>query len=213
MQILNSAGEIVKILPITELNGATGSTSVTTNPDSSQVFVPGGYTGAGNGGNTGETNAVNGMMEIYYMGQVILWDGTNEQGVLINNGLYTIQVVNVDENGYRTVAQTQVTVLNVEQEVITNVKIMPNPLDLSLGMQELIIRYNVMNNTNITVKIYNLAGELVKTLRSYNGVSEIRWNIARNETHITAGIYVAVIYAKNDNGRYKSVIVKLSILR
>jgi flagellar hook assembly protein FlgD len=197
LRIFNSAGEIVKIIPVEGLTDF-GSKVLTVNPAPPEVFSP--------GQNTGLEGSVN-YAELTYMGTTVQWDGTNENGTIVNNGVYVIQLVGIDGNGSKTVAQTDLTVMHSGYEVVNNVKIVPNPVN-PLQTGSLVIRYDMMSNAKVTIKVYNVAGELVKTLEDYNAAGEVRWEL---NNKVSTGIYILVIYARTDTGMTKTIIEKLAV--
>jgi flagellar hook assembly protein FlgD len=199
LRVFNSAGEIVKVLPV---NGITdfGSNDITVSPG---VFSPGDPSGPGGTLSTAD---------ITYMGTTIKWDGTNENGTIVGNGAYTIQLVGIDSNGAKTIASTDITVLHSGFNVISNVKIIPNPVDASKS-GVVTIKYDVMKNTDVQIKIYNIAAELVRKLRDNTGAGQIQMDIdGGGADRLASGIYVMVIYARTDTGMTKTMIVKLSIV-
>jgi flagellar hook assembly protein FlgD len=193
LRIYNSVGEIVKIIPIEGIYQCASS-SITVSPEPGTAFVP----GYGN------------YAKIYYMDKEALWDGTNENGTVVNNGIYHIQLMVIDENGYKTVAQTYITVMHADYDVISDVQIIPNPFKPKVN-NILTIKYKVNNNTKISIKVYNVAGELVKTLQDYNNTGEIKWEVTDSDTKLASGLYIMLIYAKTDNGLTKTVTKKFFI--
>ncbi len=199
LRVFNSAGEVVKVIPV---DGITdyGSDSLSVTPAPPSAFSP----GDGSGGSGSQNFA-----EITYMGTAVQWDGTNENGTMVGNGVYVIQLVGIDSKGSKTIAQTDITVLHNGYEVVNNVKVIPNPAN-AMSDKVVIIRYNIMKNATVRVKVYNIAGELVKRMDDYNGIGEVSWQI--DET-VASGVYAAVIYARTDKGMSKTVVQKLVILR
>jgi flagellar hook assembly protein FlgD len=198
LEIYNSAGEVVKRIDIEGLT-TTGSTKLDVTPSGNQAFSPG-------DGDSSNSNAV-----FTYMGKNITWDGTNDGGMIVGNGVYRAVVVRTDANGYTTVAEAYITVLHNAFEVIANVKIIPNPINVNkTGI--LTIKYDAMSGAKITVKIYDLAGELVRELHDYDNASMVTWDV-RDDTHTAHGLYVAVIYGETKNGMSKAVIAKFTIIK
>src|SRR6056297_2189832 len=107
---------------------------------------------------------------------------------------------------------TETTVLHGEYEIINNVKVIPNPVDVSEN-NVIRFRYNTVAGTYVRVKVYNLAGELIKVLESYNGMGEVEWDVNKGEEPVSAGLYVTVIYARTDTGMEKRLIRKFVIMR
>ena len=193
--VYNSAGEIVKHIPISYITG-TGSTVLTPN---NSVFSP------------GDGSGTNNYEEFTYMGQIVKWDGTDDKGDIVGNGVYRAVLATVDNNAYSAIAETSLTVLHDAYEVLTNIKVLPNPVN-NASSTVLKIRYDVMNGTVVTVKVYNLAGELVKNLSDYNNSGEVQWDLS-SDRKIAAGLYVAVLYARTNSGMSKTAIVKFTIMR
>jgi len=196
LRIYNSAGEIIKVIPVNGLAEA-GSNELKINPESPQAFSPG--------------DPENRYAYITYNGNTYQWDGTNELGRIVNNGLYTIKMVVKDEKAYMSVAEAQIMVLHNGYEVVNNVKIIPNPFNPLAGNM-IKIRYNAMATAKVTVKIYNIAGELVKQLAGGNGDAEIIWYMDESRGRVSAGVYVLVIYAETQEGMYGRVIEKLTVI-
>jgi flagellar hook assembly protein FlgD len=198
VRIYSSAGEIVKILPV-DMAAVAASETIRIIPEPPQAFVP------------GDNNQVN-YVQIIYGGQTILWDGTNDFGNIVGNGVYTVQIVNVDIKGYKTVASSSITVLHNGYEILSNIRIIPNPIDLS-QYKVLTIRYDAMAGTRIKAKLYNIAGELIKTLEPQAGYSEIKWNIMEFDKPLPAGVYVVVIEARSADGMTKNAVEKFTMIR
>jgi flagellar hook assembly protein FlgD len=198
VRIYSSAGEIVKIIPVDMTYTATDDI-IKIVPEPPQAFVP------------GDNNQVN-YVQIIYNGQTILWDGTNDFGTIVGNGVYTVQIVNVNTKGYKIVAASNLTVLHNGYEILSNIRIIPNPIDLA-QYRILTIRYDAMAGTRIKAKLYNIAGELIKTLEPAAGALEIRWNIMEFDKPLPAGVYVVVIEARSNNGMTKNAVEKFTMIR
>ena len=130
----------------------------------------------------------------------------------MDNGNYVLQIVNVDESGYKTIAQANITVLHNGYEIINNIKIIPNPMDTNKN-DVMTFRYSVMAGTKVTIKIYNMAGELVKTLYDLNATGEIKWDISAENTAYVSGVYVCIVDAQASNGINKRRIEKFVLIR
>ena len=194
-RIYNSAGEVVKTIPVKL--ASTGSSVLTAG---SQVFSP----GTGNGG------ALN-TLDFTYMGQTIKWDGTNDENQIVGNGVYTASLVTTDKTGYTAVASTSITVLHDAYELIGNMRIIPNPVN-NANNTIMHIKYDAVSGAKITGKIYNMAGELVRSLQDNTNAGELVWDLS-SDRQIAGGLYVAVIYCETDTGLRKTLIGKFVILR
>jgi flagellar hook assembly protein FlgD len=194
-KIFNSAGEVVKNIPVTL--ASTGSNVLTA---ASPVFAPG--TGSGGALNT---------EDFTYLGQVIKWDGTNDENQIVANGVYTASIVTTDKNAFTAVASTQITVLHDAYEIIGDLRIIPNPVN-NANNTVLHIKYDAIAGAKVTGKIYNMAGELVNTLHDSSGAGELVWDLSADRK-IAGGLYVAVINCQTDSGMRKTIIGKFVILR
>jgi len=103
---------------------------------------------------------------------------------------------------------------------LADIKIYPNPFKPNDGNSNTGIEYdgsvgsgiyfNVYDTEIVTIKIYNVAGELVKTLVDNNGDNAIQWD-ARNSDgrKCGSGVYIAVI----NNGTIGRIVKKFIIIR
>lgn len=197
-RIYNTAGELVKVIPV--LSSVTaGSNTLTLDPNPPAAFYP--------------DEAGNNKLTIYYSDIVLEWNGTNNNGTIVDNGVYYVQIVNVDANGYETVATANFTVLHNGYEVINNVKVVPNPLNIQ-NTDRLLITFDAMSGTKVVARIYNLAGELIVDLEnSTSAPNELRWNLMTGVDNVSSGLYIAVIRARTETGLQKIITVKFTIIR
>jgi hypothetical protein len=73
------------------------------------------------------------------------------------------------------------------------------------------IRYFLSEPANVKIKIYDLAGDLVKTLDGTgfaNTHNEVRWDL----TNVQSGVYLAQIEAKSNN-QTASTLVKIAVIK
>lgn len=74
------------------------------------------------------------------------------------------------------------------------------------------IRYFVSEDANVTVRIYDLAGDKVDELTSTGRGgfdNEIIWNVSS----VQSGIYLAKIEAKSSSGKVESTIIKIAVVK
>ena len=74
------------------------------------------------------------------------------------------------------------------------------------------IRFYVSENSKVTVRIFDLAGELISTLQAnaQGGIeNEIVWDV----TKVQSGIYYANIQAESINGKSASKIIKIAVIK
>lgn len=197
-RIYNTAGEIVKIIPVNSTI-IKGSKTLKLDPEPPAAFYP--------------DEAGMNKLTIHYSGITLEWNGTNNNGFIVNNGVYHVQIVNVDINGYETVATANITVLRSGYEVINNVRVIPNPLNIE-KTDRLLITFDAMAGTKVNARIYNLAGELIVDLDNSSAAPhELRWNLLTGVESISSGLYIAVIRAQTDTGLQKIITVKFTVIR
>jgi len=168
------------------------------------------------------------MISIPYgtgVNDLIKWDGLNNLGKAVSSGTYEIQVVvKTSDNKYIEATKT-VVILNEGKKYLEDIKIIPNPYttqDRKEG-RELVITWKAgtANNGETTVKIYNMAGELVKSFNAEmqisfmginTGMGGVSWNMrTASNDYIASGYYVVVVETKNDEGYIDRKVEKLAI--
>jgi len=158
----------------------------------------------------------------YGSGNIMEWDGKNGQGEMVNNGTYELQIEIVTDNGYKVVASKTVTILREQTEqALTDPqnpklypKIYPNPVSLEGEDGEIEIEWFKPLQGEVKIKIYNVAGELVKQIRGDLSVKKLKWNLKTDKgERVSGGFYIVVLEAKKVNGERESRIVKFSIIR
>ena len=168
------------------------------------------------------------MISIPYgtgVNDLIKWDGLNNLGKAVSSGTYEIQVVvKTSDNKYIEATKT-VVILNEGKKYLEDIKIIPNPYtaqDKKEG-RELVITWSAgtANNGETTVKIYNMAGELVKSFNAEmqisfmginTGMGGVSWNMrTASNDYIASGYYLVVVETKNDEGYIDRKVEKLAI--
>lgn len=168
------------------------------------------------------------MISIPYgtgVNDLIKWDGLNNLGKAVSSGTYEIQVVvKTADNKYIEATKT-VVILNEGKKYLDDIKIIPNPYtaqDKKDG-RELVITWSAgtANNGETTVKIYNMAGELVKSFNAEmqisfmginTGMGGVSWNMrTASNDYIASGYYLVVVETKNDEGYIDRKVEKLAI--
>ncbi len=127
-------------------------------------------------------------------GVTAVWTGYASSGSLVPNGKYFIEVHSTDGKGGETVIVTSVMVLNNAKQTVPKVWAYPNPLT---GGSRLVEFQGSVANVNLTVRIYDLAGELVTELKGAGGTSRVTWNAAG----IASGLYIAKVELKGTTGK------------
>lgn len=96
---------------------------------------------------------------------------------------------------------TQNDITGVETKLLGNY---PNPFN-----PETTIKYNLKSNSEVTIAIYNIKGQLVRTLVNFSqeaGMHSVVWNGKdTNGRSVSSGIYFSILDANNGEGDYTSV--------
>ncbi len=177
IDIYNEAGEIVRTL-YSVVEDPQGSV-ITGVKLSSGVLEPGSPT---DGSLVITTN--NGVTAV--------WDGRGSNKTMVPNGNYFIEVHSTDGKGGETMIITSVLVVNNAKLAAPRVWAYPNPLT---GGTKLVTFQGSTAGLSLSVKIYDLAGELVTELRGAGGSSQATWNAAG----IASGLYIAKTEQKDSN--------------
>jgi flagellar hook assembly protein FlgD len=202
ISIYNGAGEIVSLI---ETPLASGSIIDLTGLD--DVL----YVGTG------------GTVPIKYgsAGQALNWDGKNLDGQTVSNGIYEIVVEVKTATGYETMASKTVTVLSEEGApmLVDSTgklfpKIYPNPLITNSTTPPAVIDWFLAVPGEITVRIYNVAGELVRKLEGDLNAKPMTWDLReQNGQAVSSGLFIIVMQAKADDGRRETAVTKFVVIR
>jgi flagellar hook assembly protein FlgD len=198
ISIYNEAGELVDRLQTSIL------------PTGTIKFEPGGVLLVGGGAAP--------VPFKYASDGMILWDGRNSFGQIVSSGIYEIQLDVKTKSGYDTVMDTEtVTVLAAQAgKVIGDVKAYPNPYYLeSDNYAPMTIDWSNKTAGTVTIRIYNLAGELVWTgaglLDSMQGM---KWALSTSGGRLVAsGIYVCYLHAKTAAGAEETKSIKIAVVQ
>jgi flagellar hook assembly protein FlgD len=139
---------------------------------------------------TGEGVSITSVMS----GNTLLgtWDGRNDQGRIVNDGQYYIELKVEDGKGNHSMMDLPVAVLASMNGGKTMV-VKPNVLtkDHPVGM----IDGGVAGGT-VNVKVYSLTGSLVETLNGVPGSGVVQLN----GENMSSGLYILVGQVKNSDG-------------
>ncbi|MBP7791713.1 MAG: T9SS type A sorting domain-containing protein [Candidatus Goldbacteria bacterium] len=156
-------------------------------------------------------------------GNVVEWDGKNSNGYLVTNGSYEIQIQVKTRDGYQKVASKKVTVF-VEGNTDTVLydpqnpdlypKIYPNPKVIEGYEGEITIEWFKPAEGEVRIKIYNIAGELVKQIKANLADKSVKWNLkTESGASASSGTYVVVLDAKKATGEKEIKVKKCSIIK
>jgi len=195
--VYNAAGEVVNVIkrenpPTTIINmGAQNVFVVGENQDVKFVY------GAG--------------------GEFVEWDGKNLEGSLVSNGVYQLQVDVVTKAGYTVGGSKAITIINLESdEILGSVKAYPNPvvIDKYNYGYPVTVSWTGLYPGKVKVRIYNMAGEIVKKLESGMQAGSVVWDLTTEAGEkASSGFYVAVITGMRDTGEFEFKKIKLAVIK
>ena len=183
LTVYNQAGEVVRHL-LSTWSGPIDN--VTTARLTASVISP--TNGSGSDGVT-ETVVMSGNAALG------TWDGRNDNGAIVNNGQYHIEVSVKDGKGGSSSVDLAVAVLSVREGGKTMV-VKPNVL--TEGNRVGVIEGGVMGGT-VNVKVYALTGALAMNLRGVPGAGMVEVDSAS----LASGMYILVGEVRDAGGAVK----------
>ena len=186
VDIYNEAGEVVKHLYAyadDPGNLALGNVQLSTNLI--QPTVQGSATG---------TNQV---VMTFPNGLTLYWDGKGDDGQIVTNGRYELEVHWTDGKGGEEVLTKGISVQRGNNPVTDgNVYASPNLLK---GTSSTLVKVNSATGFTLVVGLYDTAGELVKTpVRGQAGANQAPLDVSG----LASGIYFAVVDLLDSNGHF-----------
>jgi flagellar hook assembly protein FlgD len=206
LAIYNSAGELITKLDTSSVLPATSTAQVTNvgfvDPTKTTFVVP--DQAAGPGG-------VPFVLQLSGNGSPVTftWNGRNSQGQEVSSGVYTVQLISQAAGSSSIILDSKgFTILDAPGNGGPKVTTGPNPLgplDKSLTFSA-----SGLAGTEVaSVKLYNVAGELIAQGVSAAGQGKIMLTVG----NWSAGVYLAV-YEIRDSGSLKSrKLIKVAISR
>jgi len=144
----------------------------------------------------------------------VTWYGKNSQGDYLDSGVYEVQlIIKTNQVTDQKMSQT-ITLLNqgVTNDMLAGIKAYPNPYastDKSIPMTFSWI-YNG-NGGTIKIKIYNIAGELVRTLAGNLSDGSIAWDMKTpGGQTVSNGTYICIVEGVDGSGSRKTKVVKIA---
>ncbi len=156
----------------------------------------------------------------------IEWNFKNENGLIINTGVYELQVIVSSNKTAPVVASKTVVILNDAKSYLGDIAIVPNPFDRKTHKDMKIqIRWDFgikpwqadpvyAMQGQVKVKIYNISGELIREIHSMLQTGFIEWDtMTSNCNPVSRGVYICLIEAINYTGNLDRKILKFAITR
>ncbi|MEI7641169.1 MAG: hypothetical protein WCJ46_06645 [bacterium] len=141
------------------------------------------------------------------------WDGRNEQGITVSNGAYIVQIEAKTETGITILSKTVTILTEKSASTLNDIKIFPNPFILSNKTTSVVFAWTGAPDGDVSVKLFNYAGELVNTVYGKGTTGFAQWNGKSTSLgKISSGIYTAVFTAEKPNGQMEIKIEKFAVI-
>jgi flagellar hook assembly protein FlgD len=157
--------------------------------------------------------------------QTINWDGKNATGRTVESGVYEVVLEVQKSNGYQVMITKTITVLEQKGDTILSEpgnpnafpKAYPNPLFIDAGkkpLQAITIEWYSTAQGEVIIKIYNIAGELVRLARADMAVKMVTLDAETSGGEsISSGLYVVLLQANAQDGRKETKITKFTVIK
>jgi flagellar hook assembly protein FlgD len=109
----------------------------------------------------------------------VVWNGRNSAGVKVADGTYNVRLSGADLFGTSFTTQTKQVTVDTKPPAVTGVSVVPTSFNPKLG-QTTKLSYTLSESCYVTIKIYNSAGTLKRTLLNNvlqtAGAHNVIWN-------------------------------------
>lgn len=127
----------------------------------------------------------------------VTWDGKNVLGNKVPDGSYNLTLAGSDQSGISLTSKTIQVVVDTKPPTVTSIFISPTSFSPRTG-QTAKISYTLSESSYITIRVYNSAGSLVRTLVNSalqtGGAKSVTWNGKTSSgTTVPAGTYTIKI--------------------
>ncbi len=141
----------------------------------------------------------------------LTWDGTTALGNYVQSGEYLIKIDQTYNHQHDVLVQS-VTVLSSNLSGFMDASVYPNPY-LSTPDHKVWFKVALQDQSSLTVRIYDVVGELVNTLSlpaAGPGIATLGWDV--NNT--AAGLYVGIVEAASQvSGQTQKKPLKISVIK
>jgi len=209
VRVYNSAGEVVRDLysfmedPCGTVVSATMTPTPCQNPlsgvsVSTNVLVP----------QAVGTPGPNGELKITSQGGLnVTWDGKGDEGQVVQSGHYEVEVHYTDGQGGEETVSIGVVVQKGNSDPGNYLSALPN--HLTGGQASTTITVNDPGATQVTVSLYNLAGELIRQVRGTTPNQAVL-----DFSGLSSGLYFAVTEVRDASGKFITrKILKISCVK
>jgi hypothetical protein len=144
---------------------------------------------------------------------VAVWDCTNQQNNLVENGVYQIVVQLLDSTSEELWFSKNVFVS--PWRGITGISFAARP-NLSMNDEQISFYLTSSNKilfSNFKIEIFDVAGEVIQTL-PINSSGEAVWNLDNSlQQQVSSGIYLVVLTGMNSLGLKITKVIKVGVLK
>jgi flagellar hook assembly protein FlgD len=196
LSIYNTAGELVKRI---QLNSVP-STLISLGIDDVNAVGK---------GNTGVAIA-------YAPGQLITWDGTDDEGRTVDSGIYIVKIEISTGDGFTVEANKSVTILNAgKQGVFNNIITYPNPVVSNFGIhKDMHITWQATGTGRVVIQVNNMAGELISKFNAKLEDGAAVWNLQTvSGQDAASGLYIMILEGTKDTGEIQVKVMKVCVVR
>ena len=186
MNVYNEAGEVIKHLyAYADDPGNLSLSNVTFSSDAIRPTV-----------GTPTPNGSGELTMVFPNGVTMTWDGTNDSGQIVTNGVYQVEMHLVDGSGGEQVLSHNVTVER-GNGTSTEGTVFAGPNILNGGASGTTIFSNSSLSLTLTAAVYDVAGELVKKpVTGPAGANAVPVDV----TGLASGLYLVVVDLADSNG-------------
>ena len=162
------------------------------------------------------SNSLGSVSLLFPSGGSMTWDGRNNDGVIVQNGTYYIELTSKKGSDTQQTVILAVNVLHGDLDASNRIVMAPNPVNLAQTGQAVFMIGNGGGPLDATtVKIYTVAGELIQTLYNEPGnPGRVLWNLRGGTSRVvTSGTYIAVVELRVGSGVTGRKILKVIVYR
>jgi len=139
----------------------------------------------------------------------LTWDGRSDQGSIVTNGHYEVEVHWADGKGSEEVVSRGVVVQSSNTPITTG-KVFAKPSILKGGVTTTTLQVNSGMSLTIQGKLYNVAGELMnKDIQGATGTGQASLDMSG----LASGLYFVVVDLMDSQGRFAGHQVTQIILQ
>ena len=194
--IYNEAGELIRHLYTQAAN--TGGSQITAVNLSSNTISPGTSPSA-------PFSSVQIFIQTSGRPVTLVWDGTNDSGTKVTDGVYEVQVHWNSGQGEQTDITREITVTGGGH--LNTVIAVPNILTPASSTAYFIVQS--ASSYTLKARIYTVAGELVKMVTGGSGANQVSWD----SNGLSSGLYIAVVELITPQGGLSGrQILKISVI-